>query len=350
MGAMQLNGRERVLMALNHEKPDRVPADIWAEPAVWERLRIDLGKKDREEIRKHLNIDIRYVEPTYPADIVQNGVRQNMWGERWRMTETAFGTDWEHVEGVLVDAGSLDELEAFPWPNCDMVDYSNLRAQCDLWREYALFFGNADFFERPALLRSLEIFLMDTLDHPEWVAFIQQKFMDFYIEDFTRAMEASDGKIDVYWALTDLGSQDRLLLSRNAMETFIYPALRTLADMVHREGVRFLFHSCGSIRRVIPELIVMGVDILNPLQPQATGMDPVELKDEFGGDLVFHGGIDIQYLLPLEKPDTVKSEVKRRVGILGGDGGYILAPSHNLQNDTPTDNIVAMYDVDLRIV
>ena len=345
---MQLSGRDRVLMALNHEKPDRVPADIWAEPAVWNRLMKDLGKENQEEVRELLSIDVRYLEPDYPPDVIQDGVRQNMWGERWRMTETAFGTDWEHVEGALVGAQSLDELEAFSWPTCDMVDYSHLRAQCEKWRDFAIFFGNADFFERPALLRSLEIFLIDTLDHPDWVAFIQQKFIDFFIEDFARAMDASNGKIDVYWALTDLGSQDRLLLSMESMQTFIFPALTVLADLVHREGVKILFHSCGSIRSVIPDLIDTGIDILNPLQPRAAGMDPAELKDEFGRRLAFHGGIDIQYLLPLETPETVKAEVQKRIGILGMDGGYILAPSHNLQNDTPTSNIIAMYDVDLR--
>ena len=345
---MDLSSRERVLMAVNREQPDRVPADIWAEPSVWKRIAGDLGCETRDEICERLAIDVRYIEPIYPEDTFDAGIRQNMWGERWRMTETAFGRDWEHVEGALSGAQTMEELEKFPWPDCDRVDYSRLASQCDRWDAYAIFFGNADFFERPALVRSLESFLVDTLVHPEWVDYMQKKFIDFFVEDFRRAMESTGGRIDVYWALTDLGSQERLLLSRDAMQAFIFPALRVLAEEAHREGVKFLFHSCGAVRDVIPDLIEAGVDILNPLQPAAKGMDPAGLKEDFGSRISFHGGIDIQYLLPLEEPETVKEEVEKRARILGRGGGYILAPSHNLQNDIPTKNIVAMYDSELR--
>ncbi|MCX6376013.1 MAG: hypothetical protein NTU88_08300, partial [Armatimonadetes bacterium] len=105
---------------------------------------------------------------------------------------------------------------------------------------------------------------------------------------------------------------------------------------------------CGAVRDAIPDLIELGVDILNPIQPAAVGMEPEGLKRDFGDRLCFHGGIDIQYLLPLESPDTVRREVQRRVEILGDGGGYVLAPSHNLQQDISTENILAMYDLALR--
>jgi len=342
------SGRERVLAALAHEQPDRVPVDLWAEPSVWLRLQQALGCDVPAEVCAALEVDVRYVEPVYPADVVRAGVRQNMWGERWREADTAMGREWQHIDGALVGAGSLEELECFPWPACDQADYSGLVAQVDAAGDCAVFYGNADFFERPALVRGIEQFLVDTVEHPDWVEYLQGKFLEFFVEDFHRAMEASRGRIDAFLALTDLGSQERILLGPEARRRFIHPALRILAEAVHREGVRLLFHSCGAVRELVPELIDCGVDILNPLQPAARGMDPEGLKREFGGRLSFHGGIDVQYLLPLEAPETVRGEVRRRVGILGAGGGYILAPSHNLQADIPVENIRAMYDTGLR--
>jgi len=339
------SSRERVLAALSHEPPDRVPADLWAEPPVWAKLQKILGKKKRDEVCEAFAIDIRYIEPLYPPDRIHNGVRENMWGERWREADTAMGRDWQHIDGALAEAQSIEEIEAFPWPSCDVVDYSTLSTQCASAGECAIFYGNADFFERPALVRGLERFMIDTLDHPDWVEFLQSRFVEFFIEDFHRAMNATGGRIDAFLAMTDLGSQDRILFSPQTRSAFINPALKVIAETVHAEGVRLLFHSCGAIREIIPELIDCGVDILNPLQPGAKGMDPEGLKRDFGKDLVFHGGIDIQYLLPLESTAVVGTETRRRVEILGAEGGYILAPSHNLQEDIPVENIAAMYDV-----
>ena len=343
-----MNSRERVLAAIAHREPDRVPADIWAEAEVWDRLIRDLGVQTADQVRERLGIDIRYISPAYPPDVERDGIRQNMWGERWARANTPWGENWEHIDGALSGASSLDEIEAFPWPTCSDVDYSTLAEQCDRCDGYAIAFGNADIFERPALVRGLENMLCDTALHPDWVEYLTKVFLDFFIEDFNRSMEATGGRIDIYYAMTDLGTQSGLLQSMDTFRRFIAPSIRTLADLVHRHGVKFMFHSCGAVREAIPDLIRLGVDVLNPIQPAAAGMDPQGLKKDFGRELCFHGGIDIQYLLPLESADAVRREVRRRVGILGDGGGYILAPSHNLQQDIPTENILAMYDGTLR--
>jgi uroporphyrinogen decarboxylase len=339
-----MDSRERVLAAIQRVKPDRVPADLWAEPAVWERLKSDLGCATEEAVRERLGIDVRYISPRYPPDSYRNGIRQNMWGERWAKTTTVYGTEWEHTQGALHGAQSIAELEAFPWPTCDEVDYSHLAEEARQSEGRALFFGNADFFERPGLVIGLENMLVDVMIAPDLVDFLQERFVTFFIEDFYRTLEASGRRIDVFWALTDLGTQERLLMGREAMERFIFAPLARMAEVVHREGVKVMFHSCGAVREVIPELIASGVDILNPLQPAAKGMEPAGLKRDFGARLAFHGGIDIQYLLPRESPETVAAEARRVAEVLGGDGGYVLSPSHNIQLDTSTANILAMYD------
>jgi uroporphyrinogen decarboxylase len=152
----------------------------------------------------------------------------------------------------------------------------------------------------------------------------------------------------VFWALTDLGTQERLIMGREAMDRYIFKPLARLAGVVHREGVKLMFHSCGAVREVIPELIACGVDILNPLQPAARGMTPEGLKKDFGEKIAFHGGIDIQFLLPQKTPEAVAKEARRVASILGERGGYVLSPSHNIQLDTPTANILAMYRPDVR--
>lgn len=343
-----MDSRERVLASLNHETPDRVPCDLWAEPGVWERLKKDLRAPTEEAVRKALDVDIRYISPRYPADTITNGVKQNMWGERWEKTSTVFGVEWEHTRGVLFDARSVADLEAFPWPTCDQVDYSHVAEDVKSCEGYALFYGNADFFERPGLVRGLENILVDVMINQDMVDYIQERFVSFFIEDFHRTMEAAGGRIDVFWALTDLGTQERLIMGREAMDRYIFTPLKRMADVVHKEGVRMMFHSCGAVREVIPELISCGVDILNPLQPAAKGMEPAGLKRDFGRKIAFHGGIDIQYLLPQKSAEEVAFETERVSHILCEQGGYVLSPSHNIQLDTPTENIRAMYRAEAR--
>jgi uroporphyrinogen decarboxylase len=343
-----MNSRERVLASINHQKPDRVPADLWAEPGVWERLKKDLGVSTEEDVRRKLEVDIRYISPIYPPDTITNGVKQNMWGERWEKTSTVFGLEWEHTRGVLFDAQSGADLEAFPWPTCDQVDYSHVRDDVRKYDGCAIFYGNADFFERPGLVRGLENILVDVMINQDMVDSLQERFVSFFIEDFYRTMEAARRRIDVFWALTDLGTQHRLLMGRETMDRYIFKPLKRLADVVHREGVKMMFHSCGAVREVIPDLVACGVDILNPLQPAAQGMEPAGLKKDFGKEISFHGGIDIQFLLPQKTAEVVAAEAQRVAGILCDQGGYILSPSHNIQLDTPTENIMAMYRTEAR--
>ena len=340
--------RERVLAAIDHRETDRVPVDLWAEEPVWERLLADLGLKSRDALLERLERQralrlsglstqrrFQRRETEHVGRAVDDG--QHALGQRLGARRRA-----------LANVSSLDEIAAFAWPSCDQVDYSGLAEQCDKYQGYAIAYGNADIFERPALVRGWENFLCDTSLNPDWVDFILKKFLDFFVEDFTRCLQATGGRINVFFALTDLGTQAGLLQSRKMFQRFIAPPIKILAEQAHRNGVKFMFHSCGSVRELIPDLIELGVDILNPIQPAAVGMEPEGLKRDFGSRLCFHGGIDIQYLLPLEPAEAVRKEVQRRVKILGRGGGYILAPSHNLQQDISTENIVAMYETALR--
>jgi uroporphyrinogen decarboxylase len=170
------------------------------------------------------------------------------------------------------------------------------------------------------------------------------RFTDFYLDFFDRMLTAANGRIDILRTADDLGTQRGLFFSPEMFRTFIKPRLKKLVDMTHSHGVKFLFHSCGAIRPLIEDLIEIGVDILDPLQAAADGMEPQALKNAYGDRICLHGGICTQYLLPGGTPEEVRCEVRRRLDILGRGGGFILAPCHVLQADVPTENILAMSD------
>lgn len=340
-----LTPRERVLAAIERVEPDRLPRDFWAEPPTWNRLLRYLGCAHKEEILRQLRVDIRHLEvPAPPETHLGGGLYQNFWGERYYYRQTPWGPMRDDTKGALANAQSLAELESFPWPTPDLFDYSVLPQQCSQWAEYALVYGFADVWQRPALVRGWEPMFVDMVERPEWVHFLCRKFTDFYKEDYTRAAEVTRGRIDIYLLISDLGSQTGPLISLAMFRQFVAPYLREMIELIHSLGGKVLFHSCGQIAAFIPELIALGVDILDPIQPAGPAMAPERLQAEFGGRICFHGGIDMQRLLPFGTQDEVRAEVRRYCRVLGATGGYILAPAHLFQPDVPPENILAMYE------
>ncbi|MCL2347357.1 MAG: hypothetical protein FWC50_03750 [Planctomycetaceae bacterium] len=335
--------RERTLAAIDRKAPDRTPRNFWAEPATWNRLFRYVGHSDREHLLRDLAIDIRKPEVLEPPERdIGNGVFQNYWGERYLYRPTGWGPIREDVAGALADAKNLAGLESFPWPTPDMFDYSGLARQCHQWEDYALLYGFADVWERPALVRGLENMFLDMCERPDWVHFLTRKFTDFYKEDYTRAAEITNGRIDLFLLISDLGCQRGPLISLKMFREFVAPYIREMCDCIHALGAKVMFHSCGSIRPFISDLIELGVDLLDPIQP-VTGMEPETLKAEFGDRLAFHGGIDMQRLLPFGTPDEVRHTARKYCETLGAGGGYILAPAHLFQPDIPPENILAVY-------
>ncbi|MBM4079730.1 MAG: hypothetical protein FJ278_08525 [Planctomycetes bacterium] len=249
----------------------------------------------------------------------------------------------EDVKGALAAAKRLADLETFDWPSPDCFDYSTLKAQCRRHEPYALLYGFADIWQRPALVRGWEEMFLDMAERPEWVHFLCRRFTDFYLEDYTRAAEVTGGRIDLYLLLSDLGSQHGPLMSLAMFREFVAPYVKEMAARIHSLGGLVLYHSCGSIRPFIPDLIALGVDVLDPIQPTGPDMQPESLKAEFGKKLSFHGGIDMQQLLPYATPQEVQREARRYCDTLGQSGGYILGPTHLFQPDVPPENILAMY-------
>ena len=339
-----MTSREGVLTALAHQQPDRTPRDFWAEEPAWRRLLSHTGYANREQLLRELQVDLRHLDAVTPCESsIGGGVFQNFWGERYVYKDTPWGPMREDQKGALTGARTFAELEAFPWPSPDDFDHRPLKAAVREHDDRALIYGFADVWQRPALVRGWEEMFVDMLEHPGWAHFLCRQFTDFYLEDYTRAAEVTHGRIDLYLLISDLGSQKGPLISLAMFQELVAPYLKEMIDRIHQLGGKVLFHSCGAIDRFIPELIRLGVDVLDPIQPVGPGMMPERLKVEFGGRLCFHGGIDMQALLPFGTPAQVREASRRYCETLGKSGGYILSPAHLFQPDVPPENILAMY-------
>lgn len=339
-----MNSRERVLATLAHEQPDRTPRDFWAEPPAWNRILAHFGYSDRDRLLDELGIDIFHLEtPEPPVRQVDGRLFQNFWGERYVYNVTPWGPMREDAKGALANARESGDLDKFDWPSPDCLDRSGLKAQCLKYEDRALLYGFADIWQRPALVRGWEEMFFDMIERPEWVHFMCRKFTDFYIEDYRRAAEETGGRIDLYLLISDLGSQQGPLISVPMFREFVAPYIKEMVDHIHGLGARVLYHSCGLIYDLIPDLIGLGIDVLDPIQPIGHEMSPENLKREFGSRLSFHGGIDMQRLLPEGSPPEVEAEARRYCNILGQGGGYILGPAHLFQPDVPPENALAVY-------
>jgi len=339
-----MTGFERTMATLNREKTDRPPFDFWAEEPTLNRLFAYLGHRDLESFLDEMQVDIRSFDAGKPENRrLENGVFENMWGERFVYRETGWGPIREDTYGALYYAESLDEIKAFAWPSNDAHDYSKLKEQCREARDkkLAIRYGFGDIWQRPSLVRGLENHLIDMAINPGWVHYLSRVFTDFYVEDYKRAWEASGGDIDIFLIVTDLGTQRGPLISVNMFNEFVAPYLKEIAQTVHKFGAKLMFHSCGNIAQFIPSMIDCGIDILNPIQPTGTEeMSPESLK-QYLNKICFHGGMDVQWLMPFGTADDIKRSAKHYAETFGT--GYFLCPAHLFQPDTPAENIIALY-------
>jgi uroporphyrinogen decarboxylase len=343
-----LNSRERMLAAINHEPVDRIPTDIWATGEVWDCLRAAYG--DEPAVRAALHIDgmaspgPEYIGPLLPS--MPSGETVNEWGMRKRNITYATGSYDEQYFYPLASAQTMEDLDAYAWPKADWYDYSKMREQAqEMGREQVVMCGYMAPFFYHNMLRGLELSLMDPHDDPDFTNAILDGICTFFLEYHQRCFEACDGLIDIAQVTDDYGAQYGPMISLDTFRTIYQPRLRQFIDLCHGFGIKVFHHDDGAARIFLPDLVEMGIDILNPVQHTCPGMEMGGLKQDFGEKICFHGAIDNQYVLPMGSEEEVRAEVRDCIDKLASDGtGYILAPCHNLQPVSPMENIVAMYD------
>jgi len=345
--------RERILAAINHQRLGRTPCDYWGTPEVTEKLLRHLGcdsvvaMYDRLGIDGILRVEPPYIGPPLPEqyDGASAYVRQ-AWRMRFKAQRyPAGGIYWEQTYHPLAHAQTIADLEAFPWPKPEWFDYSALPALCAQCPDRAIQLGYSAIFYYHNMLRGLEQSLADPLLMPEFTHHLLRKVSDVFYEYHARCFQAARGLVQITQVTDDFGTQRGLMISPKIFREFYKPHIQRAIDLAKSFGLKVFHHDDGSIRPLIPELVEMGIDILNPVQWRCADMDPAELKDSFGARVCFHGGIDNQEVMPFGTPQDVRDEVVSKLETLGRDGtGYIVAPCHNLQVNTPVENILALYE------
>lgn len=337
--------RDRVMASLEHRDFDRLPIKHLAVAEIDQMLFKHFQIDDFHELLDRLGHDFRDVGPEYRGPNLEHLESAHEHGivsaEVWH---TSVMRAFPNAKTPLANVSSVSELNDLPWPSVDWFDYSSLKEQCLKYSDYARILGycELDFIHGCNVLRGDEQILIDmyTKD-PILLELLKQKF-EYAYEHIKRALEAADGLIDLVHVADDFGTQRALLISVDTFLELFGDKYRAVIALAHEHGARVMMHSCGSVVELIPTLIDLGLDILDVVQTGAAGMDLEQLKAKFGDRLAFSGSVCVQKTLPFGTPEDVRSEIRKRQEIFK-DGGLIIGPSHQIQQDTPLENILEMY-------
>ncbi|MBN1912754.1 MAG: hypothetical protein JW818_23735 [Pirellulales bacterium] len=349
--------RERVLTALNHETPDRCPMQISFTPEFARRLRAEMGLDGEEDHNPHGGGNTYRLERALDQDLLltsvgwancyyqQDGSYTDEWGVGWRAAEykTPFGVGhYTEVDShPLADDAALDDY-CPPDPHRPELYAEARQLVADYKDEYYLVGVTVTtIFETAWALRGLSQLMTDFVLNPDLAERVLEIPFQYHLRAAKRLTEIG---VDMIWTGDDVGSQGGMMISPDHWRRFLKPRMARLIAEVKEinPAVKVAYHCDGDLRAIIPELIEIGLDVLNPVQPAC--MDPAELKRLYGRELCFWGSIDQQHTLPFGTPDDVRREVRTRIDTLGRDGGLILGPTHHVQLDTPIDNFRAMVD------
>jgi len=340
----EMTPRERWLAVLGRRKPDRVPMDYWATPEVTERLVQHLRCETLMEMYERLHIDaVVSVWPKYVGPTIPEG--SNVYGCRFRDVRHTTGVYSEIIYSPLAQYETVSEIKKnYMWPTVDLYDYSVIPDQIQGCEDYPIRGGGSEPFLTYKELRGMKQAFLDLYLHPDIVHYCLDQLFEFCFENTKLIYEQIPGKVMLSYVAEDFGGQTGLLFKPEHIREYMIPGMKRMIDLAHSNGVYVFHHSDGSVRKIIPDMIEAGIDVLNPIQWRCRDMDRETLKREFGDKVVFHGAMDNQYTLAFGKEAEVRQEVRDNLRILGKGRGYILAPCHNIQPVTPMENILAMYD------
>jgi len=366
--------RERVVAALEHREPDRVPLSMSITINAYDNLKHCLGIDLEEDhnpgrwtevpihpmVAEKFGLDVIWL----PTGKAHKKPRQSDdpnkwydgWGIEWTKTPLIGGGYYNEMTCAPLKDATVRDLEDFDWP--DPFDPGITEGVREYYKhihndtEFAILtkFGGA-VFEQAWYLRGMETFLLDMVENPEFVEALLTKIAKIQMGFDEVLIEAAGEYVDILrLSGEDMGTQENPIISLPMFRRMVRPHLESLWAyakdklLEKNPNAKIMLHSCGAVSRFLPDWIDMKLDVLDPIQPKAKGMDPFELKAAFGDKLTFHGGIDAQHVLPFGTIEEVREHTKKYIKALAPGGGYICAPVHNVQGDVPPENLVAMRD------
>ncbi len=375
----QISSRERVLLTLDHKEPDRIPFDLGG--CSQTGIQIDAYKNllnflhlDKpveiidivqclagidEEILELFKVDTRGLNPSMAKVVIESDQDPagytsftDRWGIHYKKPKTG-GYYYDLVGHPLGGEISTHDIDNFKFPDPaqirgDMVTIFKSWAERVNPPVIILEATEGGLVEFCFWLRGFTRFYLDVAEDPKLVCYLLDKILDFKMAVWETALSQAGQYVDIVWEADDLGMQNTTIFSPNFYRKHIKPRHQKLFNYIKRIAPRKVYmglHSCGSIRALIPDLIEIGVDILNPIQVNAKGMNTKELKKDFGKEITFWGGgVDTQSILPSGTPLDVRNEVRRRIEDLAPGGGFVFAAVHNIQPDVSPRNLLAMVE------
>jgi hypothetical protein len=341
-----MTSKERVLTAFAHREPDRVPVNYASNPGVHRRLEAHFRGRD---VLEALGVDFRGVGVSYAGPPLHPEVPGRRvdpeWGSRTRWIEHGSGGYWDFCDFPLRDADE-EAVAAWPMPSPDDYDYTHVLEQCRREEAFAVHLGDpglGDFINSTGFLCHMERVLEGLFtDDPAILRLIDRK-LAIRLEVTRRTLEAARGGIDFVWLGEDLGAQNLPLISLDLFRRHLRPRHQQFIDLARSFRLPVMVHTCGSSSWAYEDFVEMGVTAVDTLQPEARNMSPGYLKAKFGGRLAFHGCISTAGPVAFGTPEEVAASVRETLEIMMPGGGYCLAPTHQLQDNSPTENVLALY-------
>lgn len=350
-----LSSKERCLRAIELEEPDRIPLVLRVRPEPYGKLKEALGisrlqgEEEYVKVCEALGVDVlgtgiglKGGYEVAGAEVKEEGfvvgrdgcfeVQRNIFGY-----ETIWAPDHTYTYTFRYHPLQHIDLKDYRWPEVRGEDVSNVERFCRRYEDWCIYGGISHMFEVAWKLTGFEEFMVAMYTKPGLVNEILDRLNEIRTEQGVLLAEAG---VDVVCDGDDVGAQHSMMVSPKLWRRYLKPRYESMVRRVKRRGVYIFFHSDGWIEPIIPDLIDIGVDILNPIQPEC--MDPAKLKMEYGDRICFDGTIGVQSTLPFETPSEVEKVVKERIRTLGPTG-LILGPTHVIQPDVPIENILTLY-------
>jgi len=352
MPTKPMSSKERVLTTFARQPADRVPINYEANPGIDARLKAHFGlsPNDGEGLRRALGVDFRGVGARYTGPRLHPERPDRrvdpQWGWVTKYIEHSSGAYWDFCDFPLTNADE-ETVARWPMPSPDDYDYSHIAAACVAKRENAIHVGNpglACIMNTAGFLRGMEqVFLDLALDDPAGLLLID-RMLAIQLEITRRELEAANGGVDFLWIGEDLGTIRGPIISRETFLKHIKPRHQPFFDLAKAYHLPVMIHTCGSSSWAYEEYLKMGLRVVDTLQPEAAAMSPAYLKKRFGNRLAFHGCISTAGPVAYGTVDDVVRYCRETLEIMMPGGGYCFAPTHALQDNSPTENVVAMYE------